>query len=194
MNIYKPVYRTIIPDFGTIDFRLLELETDAVIIHDWVSRDYAQYWGMQGKSLEEVSLEYEKIAKESDVFIGLIDGEISFLFERYNPKLDIIGNYYTVEEYDCGIHIIVAPVTKPIHLFTWHIFSSIINYIFTDLTIERIVVEPDIRNKKMFDICHRVGFKDVYKVHLPHKTALLAFCTREQFRKKQAQLNLIEQK
>lgn len=190
MNTYNSIYSTTIPDFGTIDFRALQLDTDAEIIHDWVNRDYAQYWGMQGKNLEEVRLEYEKITKESDVFIGLVNGEVSFLLERYNPKQDIIGNYYKVQDYDCGMHVIVAPSAKQVHQFTWHIFSAIMKFVFSDLKIQRIVVEPDIRNKKMFDICHRVGFIDADVVHLPHKTALLAFCTREQFIKKTDSVNL----
>ena len=190
MSTYKPIYSTTIPDFGTIDFRALQLDHDAKIIHDWVNRDYAQYWGMQGKNLEEVRMEYEKITKDSDVFIGLVNGEVSFLLERYNPKQDIIGNYYTVQDYDCGMHVIVAPSTKPVHQFTWHIFSAIMKFVFSDLRIQRIVVEPDIRNKKMFEICHRVGFEDADVVHLPHKTALLAFCTREQFIKKTDSVNL----
>jgi len=190
MSTYKPIYSTTIPDFGTIDFRALQLDHDAEIIHNWVNRDYAQYWGMQGKNLEEVRMEYEKITKDSDVFIGLVNGEVSFLLERYNPKQDIIGNYYTVQDYDCGMHVIVAPSTKPVHQFTWHIFSAIMKFVFSDLRIQRIVVEPDIRNKKMFEICHRVGFEDADVVHLPHKTALLAFCTREQFIKKTDSVNL----
>lgn len=190
MSTYKPIYSTTIPNFGTIDFRALQLDHDAEIIHDWVNRDYAQYWGMQGKNLEEVRMEYEKITKDSDVFMGLVNGEVSFLLERYNPKQDIIGNYYTVQDYDCGMHVIVAPSTKPVHQFTWHIFSAIMKFVFSDLRIQRIVVEPDIRNKKMFEICHRVGFEDADVVHLPHKTALLAFCTREQFIKKTDSVNL----
>lgn len=190
MNTYNSIYSTTIPDFGTIDFRPLQLDNDAEIIHDWVNRDYAQYWGMQGKNLEEVRSEYEKITKDSDVFIGLVNGDVSFLLERYNPKHDIIGNYYTVQDYDCGMHVIVAPSAKPVHQFTWHIFSAIMKFVFSDLRIQRIVVEPDIRNKKMFGICHRVGFEDADVVHLPHKTALLAFCTREQFIKKTDSVNL----
>jgi siderophore synthetase component len=190
MSTYKPIYSTTIPDFGTIDFRALQLDHDAEIIHDWVNLDYAKYWGMQGKNLEEVRMEYEKITKDSDVFIGLVNGEVSFLLERYNPKQDIIGNYYTVQDYDCGMHVIVAPSTKPVHQFTWHIFSAIMKFVFSDLRIQRIAVEPDIRNKKMFEICHRVGFEDADVVHLPHKTALLAFCTREQFIKKTDSVNL----
>lgn len=188
------VYANFIPNFGLIEFRPLYLEKDITIIHDWVNREYAQYWGMQGKKMEEVKQEYEKITKHSDVFIGLVNGNISFLLERYNPKYDSISNYYSVKEYDCGIHVIVAPTTKPIHQFTWHIFSSILKFIFNDLSIQRVVVEPDIRNKKMFNICHRVGFVDDKMIELPHKTALLAFCTREQFVKAIDTFNLKQTK
>jgi siderophore synthetase component len=42
----------------------------------------------------------------------------------------------------------------------------------------------------MFEICHRVGFVDSEVVLLPHKTALLAFCNRDQFLKKTNLFNL----
>ncbi|MEM0577517.1 GNAT family N-acetyltransferase [Flavobacterium polysaccharolyticum] len=178
------VFTNFISNLGSVSFRPLDIEKDIVTIHNWVIQEYAQYWGMLGKSLEEVTKEYEKITQHSDVFIGLVNGEISFLLERYNPKNDAIGEYYEVKNYDCGMHVIVAPVNKPIPQFTWHIFTSIMKFIFNDLTIERVVVEPDIRNEKMFAICQKVGFVNDEVIHLPHKTAQLAFCTREQFVKK----------
>ncbi|MCL9804544.1 GNAT family N-acetyltransferase [Flavobacterium amniphilum] len=184
------VYSYSIPELGLIEFRPLQLDADSVIIHDWVNREYAKYWGLLGKSLEEVKKEYEGIIQHSDVFIGLVNGTVSFMLERYDPKKDIIGKYYEVRDYDCGIHIIVAPADTPRKNFTWHIFSSIMKFIFNDLTVKRILVEPDIRNQKMFDICHRVGFVDDKTIELPHKTAKLAFCTREQFIKKVDLFNL----
>lgn len=178
------VYTYSIPELGLIEFRPLQLEEDCKIIHHWVNQEYAKYWGLLGKSLEEVKNEYEGIMQHSDVFIGLVNGIVSFMLERYDPKKDTIGNYYEVRDYDCGIHVIVAPADNPIKNFTWHIFTSIMKFIFNDLTVKRILVEPDIRNQKMFDICHRVGFVDDQVIELPHKTAKLAFCTREQFIKK----------
>ena len=89
MNTYNSIYSTTIPDFGTIDFRPLQLDNDAEIIHDWVNRDYAQYWGMQGKNIEEVRSEYEKITKDSDVFIGLVNGDVSFLIR--SPKKALLS-------------------------------------------------------------------------------------------------------
>lgn len=175
------IYTTSIPYFGSIAFRPLDFEIDIPIIHNWVNKPYAQYWGMIGKTLEEVTVEYEKIIKHSDVFMGIVNGEISFLLEKYNPKKDSIGKYYTAKDYDCGMHVIVAPASQYIHQFTWYIFSSIMKFLFSDLNIQRVVVEPDIRNKKMFAICHRVGFENSHMVNLPHKTALFAFCTRVQF-------------
>ncbi|MFC7772610.1 GNAT family N-acetyltransferase [Flavobacterium sp. GCM10027622] len=184
------VYTYSVPELGLIEFRPLQLETDAITIHDWVNRDYAKYWGLLGKNLEEIKKEYKVIQQHSEVFIGLVNGTISFMLERYDPRKDSIGNYYQVKEYDCGIHVIVAPAEIPKKNFTWHIFSSIMKFIFNDLTVQRIVVEPDIRNQKMFDICHRVGFVEDQIIKLPHKTAKLAFCTREQFIKKVGLFNV----
>ncbi|RVU91727.1 GNAT family N-acetyltransferase [Flavobacterium columnare] len=178
------VFSTLIKGLGTIDFIPLNIQTHIPIIHDWVNREYAQYWGMIGKSCNEIKNEYEKIIQHSEVFLGQVNGEISFLLEKYNPKNDPISDYYKVKDHDCGIHVIVAPTNNPIHQFTWNIFTSIMKFVFSDLTIERIVVEPDIRNEKMFKICHRIGFKDDKIVELPHKTARLSFCTRRQFIKK----------
>ena len=177
----KVVFSATIAGFGSIELRPLDMEKDIPVLHHWVNQEYAQYWGMLGKSLEEVRAEYQKIITHSDVFTGTINGTVSFLLERYNPQQDLIGNYYNVKKYDCGIHVIVAPAEQPVHQFTWHIFSTILKFVFSDFTVQRIVVEPDIRNKKMFAICHRVGFEDGAIVSLPHKTAKLAFCTREQF-------------
>ncbi|MFK7030644.1 GNAT family N-acetyltransferase [Flavobacterium oreochromis] len=175
------IFSTLIKGLGTIDFVPLNIPIHIPIIHDWVNREYAQYWGMIGKNVDEIKNEYEKIIQHSEVFLGKVNGEVSFLLEKYNPKKDPISDYYKVKDHDCGIHVIVAPTNKPIHKFTWHIFTSIMKFIFSDLTIERVVVEPDIRNEKMFKICHRIGFKDGKIVELPHKTARLSFCTRRQF-------------
>ena len=78
------VFTNFISDLGSISFRPLNIEKDIPIIHNWVNQEYAQYWGMLGKSLEEVTQEYEKITQHSDVFIGLVNGTISFLLEFDN--------------------------------------------------------------------------------------------------------------
>lgn len=168
------------PDFGTITIRPFHIETDAKMLHSWVVLDYAVFWGMQNYTLEAVEEEYKTILKSKyyDVYVGCYNNTPSFILERYHPLKDAIGNTYNAKESDCGIHIIVAPLQEKIQHFTWYVFTAIMDFIFQNKYVQRILVEPDIRNKKMFALCQRVGFLLDKVVELPHKTAQLAFLER----------------
>ena len=177
------VFQKEIEGLGVFSIRLLDLESDMPILHDWFNRDYAKFWGLQGKSIDEVRAEYVKITTpaHADAFMGLLNGAPAFLLERYDPSQDLIGGYYQVQPHDCGIHLIVAPPTKVQHNFTWHVFSTVMDFIFSDSGVGRVVVEPDLRNEKMFVLCKRVGFVNGPVVQLPHKSAKLCFCSRAQY-------------
>ncbi|WP_103071603.1 GNAT family N-acetyltransferase [Aquimarina sediminis] len=168
--------------FGNIDIRSFDVEKDSTTLHDWVNRDYAMFWGMQQCSLEQVKQEYRTLMQPDhyDVFVGEYNDQPVFVLERYHPQKDLIGDHYHAKDDDCGIHIIVAPPTEgKIKNFTWYMFDTIMNFVFQNEKTNRIIVEPDIRNKKMFALCQRVGFQLNAIVELPHKTAQLAFLTKE---------------
>ena len=172
-----------IQHFGKLVLRKLDLATDLTTLHHWFNQPYAVFWGLQNSTLAQVKSEYEALAQREnyELIIGEFNGKITFLVEKYHPKSDLVGKYYRVEESDCGIHVIVGPPTEKIPDFTWHIFRSIMEFVFQDPQVNRILVEPDIRNKKMFAICQRVGFSLNAIIELPHKTAQLAFLTRSNF-------------
>ncbi|OEJ98579.1 transcriptional regulator [Flavivirga aquatica] len=172
-------------DFGEIQIRHYRITQDSETLHQWVNMEYAAFWGMQGYTLPQVEQEYAKLMQPDhyDVFVGVYKEQTVFVLEKYNPQEDIIGDLYSNKQDDCGIHIIVAPPTIRIPNFTWYLFNTIMDFIFQDKTINRILVEPDIRNKKMFALCQRIGFRLDKIVELPHKTAQLAFLTRTHFQK-----------
>ncbi|BDD03800.1 GNAT family N-acetyltransferase [Aureibacter tunicatorum] len=168
--------------FGKVEVMEYNHEDHLDSLHDWVNRDYAFFWGLQNSSVENVREEYDRLLEPDHyyIFIGMYQEKMSFLMEQYNPKLDEVGLHYPVQNGDAGIHIILAPSNKKkIENFSWHMFQTILDFVFCDPEINRIVVEPDIRNKKMFAICQRVGFELDEIIELPHKTAQLAFLTRE---------------
>lgn len=168
------------PDFGTIHIRPFNIQSDIKMLHSWVVLDYAIFWGMQNYTLKEVKEEYEIVLKSNhyDAFVGFYNNKPAFILERYSPEQDSIGNIYNVEKGDCGVHIIVAPPQEKIEHFTWYVFTTIMDFIFKEDEVKRILVEPDIRNKKMFALCQRIGFKLNRVVELPDKTAQLAFLER----------------
>ncbi|MGG8494997.1 GNAT family N-acetyltransferase [Tenacibaculum sp. TC6] len=170
------------PNFGTVGIRLFDIKKDSVVLHRWVNQEYAVFWGMQNMTLSEVKNEYIQLTKPEhyQVFVGMYNNEPAFVLEQYQPQQDILQHYYNTKPSDCGVHIIVAPPKSlKIPNYTWFMFQSIMDFIFTDESIQRIVVEPDIRNKKMFALCQRIGFNLDKVIELPHKTAQLAFLNRE---------------
>ena len=188
------IYTQSYPSFGNIAFRVLDIAQDIPMLHAWVNKEYAVFWGLQNTTVAEVKAEYEKLmARENyEVLVGLYDGSPAFLLERYHPQTDPIGEYYHAREDDCGIHVLVAPAEHPIADFTWYIFRAITDLVFDDPQVQRVLVEPDIRNKKMFAICERIGFTLDAIVSLPHKTAQLAFYNRTQYQKNQQLTQVIK--
>ncbi|WP_299602843.1 GNAT family N-acetyltransferase [uncultured Aquimarina sp.] len=182
---YHSIYSKFFSDFGTIDIRPFWLSEDSETLQEWVNMDYAFFWGMQGYTLQQVRQEYARLMEPEhyDVFVGVFQGKPIFVLERYNPKEDIIHTLYPSQHGDCGIHIIVAPPYVKIPNFTWYLFTAIMEFVFKDPNVDRILVEPDIRNKKMFALCQRIGFQLDKIIELPNKTAQLAFLTRESFDK-----------
>ncbi|EZH73567.1 hypothetical protein ATO12_16650 [Aquimarina atlantica] len=184
-TITTTVFSRTITGLGDIHLRLLDIEKDIEIIHDWVTRPYATYWGMQEYTLEEVRLAYQEIVESGhhNAFIGILNNRPIFLMERYLAVKDPISAYYEVQEGDCGMHILVSPIKKKIPNFTWHIFSTILEYLFSDPQTHRIVVEPDVRNEKIHVLNKRAGFQYHKEIELPHKTAALAFCDKKDYEK-----------
>jgi siderophore synthetase component len=167
-----------IPELGEFYLRPLQLPDDIPFVHDWVTREYAKYWGMQGHSVAEVEAAYVKICAHSKVLIGFYQDRPTFLLECYRALDDQVGKYYEAQPGDYGMHILVAPADRPIPNFTSHVFTVIMNFIFSDPNVDRIVVEPDIRNDKIHVLNKRAGFEYRKIIELPNKTACLAFCTR----------------
>ncbi|UUF13432.1 MULTISPECIES: GNAT family N-acetyltransferase [Flavobacterium] len=177
------VFVKTIPGLGVFELRPIDMELDIPLIHNWVNREYAVYWEMNGFSVEEVKNTYYNIQEKAQVYIGKFNNNVAFLLECYNPEDDIVGKYYESQKGDKGMHILVAPSEKPIPNFTWNIFTVILDFIFSDGKNQRIVVEPDARNHKIHLLNKRAGFVFQRVLDLPHKQAHLEFCTREDYYK-----------
>jgi RimJ/RimL family protein N-acetyltransferase len=177
------VFVKTIPGLGVFELRPIDMENDIPLIHNWVNRDYAVYWEMNGFSVEEVKNTYYNILEKTQVYIGVYNGKEAFLLECYDPQNDVVGKYYESQKGDKGMHILVAPSEKPIRNFTWNIFTVILDFIFSDSKSQRIVVEPDARNHKIHLLNKRAGFVFQHVLELPHKKAHLEFCTREDYYK-----------
>ncbi len=188
------IYSRFIKGFGTIQLRYLNPQRDIDFIHSWVTKSYASYWGMLDKSEEEVLREYLRLMsmKHYEVCIGYYKNNPIFLMEKYKASEDRISGYYDVKDGDYGMHILVAPPEYKIPGFTWNVFTTVLEYFFSQSGIHRIVVEPDVRNEKIHILNKKAGFQYKKEIDLPEKKAALAFCEREDFEK--AKKKILEEK
>jgi RimJ/RimL family protein N-acetyltransferase len=180
-----PLFSTDRGALGRIEFRPLDPGSDLAMVHDWVNRDYASFWKMKGMSLPEVESVYrDKLGRENyHVYIGTLlpSREPAFLLEVYHPVTDELGKYYDSIETDRAVHFIRAPMEKRIKDFSWHMILATTEFIFNDPSVQRIVREPDVGNRKMITLLLQSGFKLGPVLHLSHKTARFIYMTREQF-------------
>ncbi|GAA3838756.1 GNAT family N-acetyltransferase [Streptomyces chiangmaiensis] len=168
---------------GTFTFRPLNPVQDAELLHGWVTHPKAAFWMMQEARLEDVERAYMEIAADEhqDALLGLRDGEPAFLLERYDPAHRELVGLYEPRPGDVGMHFLVAPAETPVHGFTRAVITAVMRHLFDDPATARVVVEPDVRNTAVHALNAAVGFVPGREIKKPEKTALLSFCTREQF-------------
>lgn len=158
---------------------------DAAIVHRWVTQEYARFWGMQNDSLEQVATFYQQLTAGNPhaALIGCCNDQPVFLMEFYKASEDDIGKFYAARPDDYGMHLLIAPATKPVKQFSWQVFSVVMDFMFSRPEVKRVVVEPDERNTKIHRLNKRAGFCYQHTIDMGHKTAWLAFCQREDYQK-----------
>lgn len=172
-------------------FRCLDAQADAPLLHSWVTRPYASFWGMQSASVADVAAEYAALQQTGHhhALLGLDVGVPAFLTEEYLPGSSPLAPLYPVHPGDVGMHLLVAPPSSaPEPGYTAAVMDAVLSRLFDRPGVERVVVEPDIRNTKIHALNARFGFRPAGTIALPDKDALLSFCTRTDFHAARATL------
>ncbi|MEW2494616.1 GNAT family N-acetyltransferase [Streptomyces nodosus] len=190
----EAVHEQLIDGFGTVRVLTLDPETDADVLHAWVSEERAAFWGMNGLTAQQVAEIYGHMATldTHHAFLAVRDGAPVALLQTYEPEADRVGECYPVEPGDIGLHLLLAPAGPggPRPGWTAALLTAFASYLLGGLGRRRIVVDPDERNEKAVARFLRQGFApgpavvlpevDLPDVHLPEKRARLAFLTREE--------------
>ena len=165
----------------TFTLRPLDPESDAPLVHAWVSKDRARFWGMTDKAVEEVRDVYAFVDSLDTHHAHLVhhDGAPVALLQTYEPLHDPVGEVYAARPDDLGVHLLVA-AGDPRPGFT----ASLVGFLLASIrtmhpAARRLVVEPDVDNEKSVARVLRSGFEPGPVVDLGHKTAQLAFLPLE---------------
>lgn len=175
-------------NISEFEFRNYNEDTDFSVINQWLSQSYSSYWGMNELTEDQRNLELKNTAHKFGL-VGLKRGKILFYTELYHPAKDEIGEHYPVQEGDCGMHLIIAPVDIPEHRLSQNVITAISSLILEHLPFTRLVVEPDIQNEKVHRLNHSIGIEYSQIVPLNSKTAKLGFATKSQFLQSQGKVS-----
>ncbi|NKX54984.1 GNAT family N-acetyltransferase [Arthrobacter mobilis] len=164
-------------------FRPVDPDADAALLHSWVILDYARFWGMQSATVGQVASEYAQLQASGHhrAYLGLEGGTPAFLMERYDPARSPLHGLYDGQPGDAGMHLLVSPPRLPRRGFTTAVMTAVMDELFADPAVARVVVEPDAANHKIHALNARVGFRKQALVRLPDKVAWLSLCTRRQY-------------
>lgn len=171
------------PELGTFALRPVDPAADAPLLHRWVTDPKAVFWLMQDADLAAVEREFTEIAAHPhhEAHLGLLNGEPRFLMERYDPAQVELAGLHDAEPGDVGMHFLCAPTDTPLHGFTLAVITTVLDALFADPSVRRIVVEPDVRNTAVHALNEAVGFRIERRIAKPEKDAYLSICTRDQF-------------
>lgn len=169
---------------------------DAELVQGWLAHPSASYWQMGGLAVDEVRayLAAVQAGPHEDAWLGHLDGEPVFLTETYDPAHVLLVGVHDARPGDLGMHLLVAPPTTPRHGLTDAVMTAVMRFCLSDaapagpgggLGATRVVVEPDVGNRKIAAKNAAAGFRVLREVDLGRgahaKRAALSVATRDDF-------------
>ena len=171
------------PLLGRFTVRPLDPGSDIPMLHRWLTDPKSEFWLLTEASREDIARQFRAtVASEHEqAYIGEWEGEPRFLAELYDPAHSELKDVYTALPGDTGMHFLVAPTDTPVSGFTRSVITTVMELAFADPGTDRVVVEPDVRNRPVHALNTAMGFHVERTVALGGKEAHLSFCSRDQF-------------
>jgi hypothetical protein len=163
---------------------VLDPAADVGVLHAWVTRPDAGFFGLGGLSRDELRATYEFVASlpTHHAYLVRTAGEPVALVQLYLPEDDPVAAAYDVRPGDVGAHFF-----KGDRGLDWAVLgAALLTFAFDRPAVQRIVVEPDVRNRAAVARMAAMGFELAEEVRFesPHgpKDARLGFLTRDRAR------------
>ncbi|GAA2232387.1 hypothetical protein GCM10010413_33630 [Promicromonospora sukumoe] len=171
---------------GEVTIEPVDPVRDAELVQRWLAHPASSYWQMADLHVDDVREYLAGIASRpnEDAWLGRVDGEPLFLTETYDPSL-LLDGVHDTQPGDLGMHLLVAPPATPRHGLTDTVMTAVMRFCLTTRGALRVVVEPDVGNRKIAAKNAAAGFRVLREVDLGSgahaKRAALSVATRADF-------------
>ena len=174
---------------GEVTFEPVDPDRDAPLVQGWLAHPSAAYWQMGHLDVAQVRdyLAGVRAAPHEDAWLGRLDGDPVLLAETYDPARVLLVDVHDAQPGDLGMHLLVAPPVTPRHGLTDAVMTAVMRFCLTDegRGAARVVVEPDVGNRRIAAKNAAAGFRVLREVDLGQgahaKRAALSVATRADF-------------
>lgn len=163
--------------------RPVDPQRDGAALHEWLSRPRARAWDLVGASPERIREVFEAIERADDTDAWLVEEIVASdpehpvrrgFVETYDPARSPLAEHWCVRDGDVGLHFFMAPAQDPVPGTSSAVMAAALRLLFSDPSVQRVVVEPDETNHAIRAVNRSAGFRELGPLELPEKTASLS--------------------
>ncbi|KGM12865.1 GNAT family N-acetyltransferase [Cellulomonas bogoriensis] len=173
----QEVHREHLPGVGDVSATVLDPDVDVAVVHPWVTRPGARFWGLGDLDVHELAAVYRHVDSlpSHHAFLLRWQERPVALLQTYAPEHDPVGERYDVATGDVGVHFFLAE-RGPGAAARWPVVLVLLDaVVLARPGARRVVVEPDVRNAAALARLARLGFTLGVRARVGHKDAQLAF-------------------
>ncbi|MEV7780782.1 GNAT family N-acetyltransferase [Kitasatospora sp. NPDC088351] len=162
---------------GEFRLRPVRLPADLDLLAGWMNDpEVAAFWELDGPpAATERHLRAQLDGDGRSVpCLGLLDGAPMSYWEIYRADLDPLARHYPARPHDTGVHLLLGPADRRGRGLGATLLAALADRILRERPrCERVVAEPDVRNRRSVRAFERAGFAHAADLDLPAKRAAL---------------------
>ncbi|MEU5694613.1 GNAT family N-acetyltransferase [Actinosynnema sp. NPDC020468] len=154
---------------------------DLDLVHRWMQAPHVAAFWHQAWPRErwEEELRGQLDGRHSLPCLVSLDGDPVMYVEVYRAVRDVVGQVYATRPHDLGLHLAVGELSMTDRGLVRSLLPVLTDALFAaDPLCTRVLLEPDVRNRRAISSFMAGGFSPVGEVLLPDKVALLMVRTR----------------
>jgi len=154
---------------------------DLELVHRWMQSPHvAAFWQQAwSRELWDAELRTQLAGVHSlPCLVGRDDTPMLYL-EIYRAARDQVARCYRARPHDIGLHVAVGDLALTDRGLVRSVLPVLTEALFAaDPDCTRVLLEPDVRNKRAIASFHAGGFEPIGEIMLPGKVALLMIHSR----------------